>query len=574
MNGTSRGSTAIVLVVLIVAGLALPLGAAVVAADDHGNETVEENETVEGADTGPYDLGTLRSAGQQPPNAPPSVRAMGSTTTLWVEYAPTGFMRTDDADNREDIEPGTEVRRDTVYFRSSRPWDAPDKEITLVLVYWQEGETEEVTEDGRVVREPAAVNQTVDRKEITLSSGYGVEAINLRKQYDEPMNVAMFVEDREGDVQWSFVQVSSEATKDVAISTLGGAVKWAFLWMFLPFAVVLIGVLWVDQKILERAGAGPQYKTSEYVALAFFGSFFLVLFAYEWVIDVVARAPWAVGIFAGLGFGLIVVELFGDDTYKDLFLRFDLEDVETREDGSGIMRVEAIEKKLVDLEDGTTGVVRDGLRAFVARARGAIPRLDTGPLRRETQVDVEGKWRNLHLVDPSADSALEYEPAEWDLGVIDFDANSDKDGWMSMIPSVDVLPVMIGLGVVYAGYALSLEYLGTGLIGFLVAGAAVLGYWATPHAGIARTRLAPMHFDAVVTNVLTFAKGLEETADRDFYRRKYHQTQGENLAQRRAEREDSEQSRMEAIMDRLAPDDVDDDLGERGPDPGVTSDDD
>jgi len=557
MSSASRGAVAVLLAVLLVVGVGAAFAVGPAAADQHDDESA--NETVERA-TGPYDLETLEQGGTLPQNAPPSTRAMGSTTNLWVEYAPTGFMRSSDREDREDLERGTDVRRDTIWLGSSRGWNAEQLDLELKIVYYKIGEITRTTSEGQTYTERAAVNQTVDTVDVSLASGYDYQEIDLRRtDDDEKMAVAMFVVGHEGDVQWQFNQVSTPASASADVSSLADMISWAFLWMFLPFAIVLGGVLWADRKILERAGAGPQYKTSEYVGLAFFAGFFALLFAYEWIIDLVARAPWAVGIVAGLGFGLLVVEMFGDNTYKDLFVRFDLEDVETREDGSGIQRVEAVEKKMVDLETGETGVVRDGLRAFVARARGAVPTLDTGPLRRETQLEVEGKWRNLHLVDPSAEGALEYEPAKWELDVVDFDREVEDDDptWLSMLPKVDVLPVLVGVGVLYAGYALSQHYLGTGVVGFLVAGAGVLAYWARPVEGTARTRLAPVHFDAVVSNVLTMAKGLEEAADRDYYRKRYHEEQGKNLAKRSAEREENEQSRMGELMERLAPDDDD-----------------
>jgi len=571
MRAASRGAVAVVLAFLFVLGAVVPFGVATVAADEHGDDSAA-NGTAEDVG-GPYDLETLEQGGVLPENAPPSTRAMGDTTNIWVEYAPTGFMRGSERKDREDLERGTDVRRDTIWIGSSRAWNADELDLRLKVVYYQVEDVQRTTSEGQVYTQRAAVNQTVESHDLTLSSGYDYTEIPLRRvDDDEKLAVAMFVEGHGGDVQWQFNQVSTPASASVDITSLADAIKWAFVWMFLPFAAVLGLVLWVDRKVLEKAGAGPQYKTSEYVGIAFFASFFGLLFAYEWVIDLVARAPWAVGIAAGLGFGLIVVEMFGDGTYKDLFIRFDLEDVESREDGSGIAKVEAVEKKLIDLESGETGVVRDGIRAFVARARGATPTLDTGPLRRETQLDVEGKWRNLHLVDPTADAALEYEPAEWVIDVVDFDreVGDDEPSWKGMVPQLDVLPVLVGVGVLYAGYALSDAVLGAGVVGFLVAGAGVLAYWATPLKGTARTRLAPFHYDAVVANVLTMAKGLEEAADREYYRRKYHQEQGKNLAKRSAEREENEQSRMGELMDRLAP--ADDDL-EDGREPAGASND-
>lgn len=550
MSGASRGAGALVVALVLVTGALVPVLAGTAVADHETHENASDGDA-----EGEYALETLRSRGRLPSDAPTATRALGSGTTLWVEHAPTGFLQPDTPENRVDLEPGTKVRRDSVYLRSSRPWDAESQDVELVVVYY-ETESRTRTVDNETITETVAVNQTIDRQEVTLPSGYSTTEVDLRR-YDEPTNVAMFIAGEERDVQWAFKQVSPPASQSVGISTLGGAIKWAFIWMFLPFALTTLGILWIDRKLIKTAGAGPQYKTSEYVGLAFFGGFFALLFAYEWLVDVIARAPWALGIVGGLGFGLLVIELFSRDTFKDLFVRFDLEDVNTREDGSGIMQAEATEVKLVDREDSEPMVVEDGIRPFLARVKGAVPTLDTGPLRRETQLEVDGPWRQLHLVDPTADAALEYESPEWELDVVEFDREVDAEGLagelLELVPRIDVVPFAIGLSIIYAGWSLAEAFVGAGVIGLLPSTAIVLWWWASPSGGRAVTSLAPIHFDSVVANVLTFAEGLEEYADRDYYRRRFHQEQGKNLAQRRAEREDSEQSRMEAVMNRLAP---------------------
>lgn len=542
---------------LIVAGAAAGTAAGQPAT---ANETANKSVSTHEGATGPHDLAELRRSGTTVSDAPASIRRYGSDGEFWVEYTPISLVQS----GPKLLKPGTTVKSGTLRFRSSRGWDAEDETVEVVVVYWRRGAIERTTEDGQTVREPAAIDQVVERHEVELGSGYDVNTLDLREQHNGTVQATMWVEGSDGTIvdgaRWRFERTSSDAARSIGISSRADAILWGMKWMFAPLLLVAGTLVWADRKILEIAGAGPGYGLFPYVAVATFASFVVTVFAWEETVEFLSRAPWALGVGGGIVIGLAITEMYGDRTFHDLMVRFDLEDVEVGEDGSGIMKAEVEEQRMVEADDGEIGPVERGLRQFYLRARGAMPTIDVGTTERSTQIEVKGDWRQMHLIEPTAEKALEYEPPSWSIDVVRWP--EDAEGIHAWIPEVDLVPV----GMALAGFFLSVSIVGAAIgpaystLGYALGVVVALLVLAQPVGGEASIAHAPAHFDSVVANLLKVAEGFEETADREYFRSRYYEQLGKNQAQRKIEQESSETSRMEAIMGELAPgdDDVDD----------------
>jgi hypothetical protein len=550
MRGASfRGA---VLVVAVAALLVTLLAAGAVG---QANQSAADNDST---GPGPYSIEELRTNGNQPSGAPPSTRPYGAYGSFWMRFTPTGLgVSDDDPNDRKYLKPDTTVQRDTVYLGSFRGWESDRTNVTVTVVYWTEGEVERTMSDGQTVTETAAVQQKVETVEVTLAGGdYVTTPIDLQSSDEEPQRVTMWVEGHQGEIQWTFEHQSSRAAQSIPMDDQGSLIGWGVVMLLLPMVATSSAMVWIDRKILEKAGAGPQIGMFGYGLLAFGVFVISAYYMYDSTIEIVTTQPWVLGVGAGLALGLLTVELFGDRTRKSLFLKFNLQNSLIHEDGSGVIDVDVEEKRLVDLEDGETGVVRRGIIPFIARARGAIPLLEyDGDPKTRIETTSSSEWEELYLVDPTAREAIDYEKPSWSIDVVswpDRDEDHPLPGWA---PSIDVLPVSIALAMVILGWGIGKAWFASGGFGAMIAVVAALMYLASPVDGRAVVDLAPAHYDSVIANMIQKSEEFEKEADREYFKAKYYEQLGSNLADRKTEQENSELSRMEAVMSEFVPDD-------------------
>ncbi len=556
MHGsTSRARLAgLVLVALLVVTPLLAAGA--VGAAGQANQSAGNDST----GPGPYSLDELRTDGNQPSGAPPSTRPYGDYGSFWMRYTPTGLGVSDDNPNdRKYLSADTTVQRDSVYLGSFRGWDSERTNVTVKVVYWTEGEVERSAGDGQTVTETAAVDQEVETVEVTLDGGdYVTTPIELQSSYEEPQRVTMWVEGHQGEIQWTFEHQSSRAAKSIPMDDKGSLIGWGVMMLLLPMVATSSAMVYVDRKVLKKAGAGPQIGMLGYGLLAF-GAFLIgAYYMYDSTIEIVATQPWVLGIGGGLLLGLLTVELFGDRTRKSLFMKFNIEDSLIHEDGSGVVDVDVEEKRLVDLEDGETGVVRRGILPFIARARGAMPLLDyNGDPKTRSETTSSDKWEELSLIDPTAEEAIDYEKPSWSIDVVSWPDREEDHPLPGWVPSVDVLALSIAAAIVVFGWGIGKAWFASGGFGAGIAAVLALLYLASPVDGRAVVDLAPAHYDSVVANMIQMSEEFEKEADREYFKTKYYEQLGANLADRKTEQENSEQSRMEAVMSHFVPEDQD-----------------
>jgi len=547
----ARALALVALLVVPVLALGVPAGTDVVSAA--ANESGESGNSggVERPETGPYNLTELRDGGRQPANAPPSVRPQGRSNSFWLRHVPTGlFQSSDDESARKYLRPDTTINRDQVYLGAFRGWESDQATVTVTVVYWEEGTVEMPDGNGGTVEQRAAVNQTVEEVEVTLAGGdYAETRIDLRSNYDDVEHVTMWIEGEQGRVQWTFDHKTSQAAKSIPLDSRGDAISWA-TWMFLiPGFGAALGFVWFDRKLLDQAGAGPQLSAIEY-GLVLVGVLFVAGFmVFDGVIQVLATQPWTLGVVGGLVVGLAVVEVFGDRTTKVAFLKFDLRNPEVHEDGSGIIEVELKEKKLVETDEGKA-LVKRGMMRFIARARGAVPLLEwNGDPKTNLEATEDSDVDELYLVDPTAEDTVEHESPSWTIDAVQW--REDAEGLKEYIPRVDVLQVSIAGAVVMFGWAIGKGFFNSAWFGVVAGVVAALAYLARPTSPGAVANLAPPHFDTVIGNLFQMSEGLEQTADREYFKSKYYEERGKNNADRKKEQEKREQSEFEATVDEL-----------------------
>ena len=572
MSWDSRLLAAAVAVLLVVATAVagVALAASVAAGQENATGTASQN-------TGPYDLEDLRQGGAERSNAPASVRKYGSDGSVWLRHDRTSMFDrfVEDDELRTYVSPGDTVRRGYVYLGAFRGWSASSESLTLKVVYWDKGEIQRQTENG-LVTEEAAVNQRVDTVEVDLSgNGYEEERVELRDHYEDAARVTMWVEGNQGTLQWTFKQQTSRAADAYPTDSRGDFVAYGLLMFLLPAGVTAAAGTYFGRRALERAGASPGYDPLLYVGVQFLTIFFVAMFAWDWLREVAATAPWLLGILIGANVALLALEWFGGGrSEKRLAIKFfDLEGSEDDGDGSGSLGYQAREIRVAPSKHGEV-ILKQGIRPFLARAFGAAPTLEARDGVTKTSLeatDDDSPWPEMFIIHPYAEGIIEHEAERWEIDVTS--PRPEDSRLPAWLPVVDWVPVGMALSLPVLGFAVGRALVSSGLIGFTVGAVGALFWLSSPKAESTVMDLAPVHYDAVLSNVLQTVRGLEETADREWYRSKWHESQAENHAKRKNEREEGELTRFERTVEARRGDEAtaDPEIPDRR---GVSSDDD
>jgi len=566
MRGDSRG---VVAVVALMALLAVAAGATGVAAQENETANTTANTT---AQTGPYTLEELRDRGTRASeNAPASVRRYGDGQ-LWVRYAPTGLgASASNSNTYRYLASGTTVQRDEIYLGGFLGWDS-ETELDVDLVYWKEGEVAVEDEDGNVRYEPAAVNQTVEETSVTLSGGYAEVAVDLLTSYDDTKRVTMFVSGPEGDVAWRFNIRTSVIAQPVSVDTRGDLALWGLGFLALTL-VLTLALMKLAHRLHARAGKGPGYPIWLYLAAGFPVGFLTFVLGYQRVLATIAEAPWILVPVVALFATIAAINWWGDDTENIGVVHVDMTAPKANEDGSGEIPV-SIESYEVAEVGGVRGLVVDGITPYLARARGAIPKLRLfcgGEERTEDpslRFPGRGKYDTIYFADPFRSSPTNVKREGWSLSHLYEPPETDSDagvvdqiaGQLSAIAWERLIPAA---GILAGGWLLGGLLVASSPIGLLVSALPAAMYAGQPVKGFAEWHLAPASFGSVLVALVDAKDEFDEVADRDYFRRKYHEEMGKNVAEHKQQTEESELSRFEEVMEELhgdVPEDLDSEL--------------
>lgn len=557
MSGSSRG--AVVALVFALALLAVVAGATgLVAAQDDRNET---NMTVE--ETGPYDLETLEHAGvRASESAPSSTRRWGSAGALWVRHVPTGITgMQSDPDTWDYLSAGETIERTQIYLGGSFGWGVGGEELDVTIVYWDEGSIPVEDEDGNTRYEPAAVNQDVQETSVTLAHSYDEEAISLEASYDEPRRATMMVEGPEGTAQWTFDVHTSRTAQPVAVDTRSDLAMYiaAVLGAML---VVMLASLYGARVFHKNAGAGPGYPLWLYGALLIPVGFMVVMLGYQQVLNTVAEAPWILIPPVALVTVVAAVTWWGDETRDVMVFDIDLADPSVREDGGGSFDVTVHTFPLAEVggagRETTEGVVLEGISAYLARTRGAIPEWDIGG-DPDVVYNGSGAVDEVVFTDPYDADPIDFEREGWSLDHLwrppDPAEMPEDAGTLETLAiyaeGVAWMELFAAAGIVAMGYVLGAAVFSAGLLGAMAATVPAFMFMARPVKGRCEVNAAPSAFGDVIAQMITTGETMDELADRDYFKEKYFAEKGQNVAERKQTREETELRKFDEVLGAL-----------------------
>jgi len=427
----TRGAAvaAVSLAVLLIATMATPALAAVAP---HGDTTPQTNGSAV-ASEGPFGIEELRTGGDQPSAAPPSVRYVGGTEVdgaVAVRYRPADPLSNEPVY----LEGGQTLNTDEIELYST-VFGESTGDYELVITYWQP-ETRQ-TENGTAV--DVAANQEVQRATVTIEDGYATAPVALNSHYEQTYQATMWLE-QDGDpvdgARWRFEHASAPASQQVQIETQADAWWYAFTTAIIPGVASIIMGLSGAKATLKLAGRGPGYSLATWGVVSVFGIVSVLGGLYNEVATVVANFELLMGLSllpiaygGGLRMAPAIEKIaferkeltsskslrresetgadpdvaadggetasssvaFGDDDYHD----------ELYEDMLVLPTIRA--------QDSGRLLPKKGIRPFFARLFASAARLDLSDLR--TRVRVNGSASQKIYVDPESEGAVDHKPA-------------------------------------------------------------------------------------------------------------------------------------------------------------------
>jgi len=577
-----RRSVALLAVVIVTGSLVLGVWAGPAAGQSGGGAT-------------DLTLEQLRPNGQHPANAPPSVRAAGSYSEYAVKDLPTGLLvqEGEESPSWRYLRKGTTVNRDKLQLWSKRGYSAEQKEVIVRVAYWTTKTRTVTTDDGSSREETIARNVSTHSTQATLGPGYDYLTINLRSHFDTKRNAVMCVQEPEeanclenpGETRWRFQHQTSATSKAAPVNSLGGQLAWGYGWLVLPFFGVASVTLYGGRIFVRRAKSPPNISPIWYVVGAIIVVLFLIL-GWDWVSNTLATAPWLISAVAGIILGIMAVEWFSSETYNALFLRFSLTDGDpdpvgsppgdggARADGGeaelgvgeprrpddapGVLSADAVPIPFARGEDGIRTAVRDGLRRWWARARGA--RADFKPDgNMQTRIEVDkGPYEELYLLHPEDEEPLQYQPEHHELTLPELieheevEVDTEEGVETTTQRRVHLRPYLLGIGWLGASAGIGKLLAQSPILGLLLgAGALTAVKIARPISGELSANLAPLHYHRALATMLTHADGLSEAKAWDTLFRDLAEERAENKADKAELRDEQSTSQLDQLFDRF-----------------------
>ncbi len=479
-----------------------------------------------------YSLVELQAPGDRIPGAAPSQRWVRGGS-VWVDSAESNPLQSSGSAEwaaETLLRPDATVDANSLRLHFQVGQDVGERRYNVTVVFYDvRTERYNVSVGNRTETRTRRIATNVTRTErtVNVSRAFAVKEVPLTPHYDDGKNAVMCVQpaDAAGDcisapdhsARWAgWSHKSARASEGTDVSTVGGLLWWATVNVVLPGVASVATFGAVGYLLLSRAGAGPRNPPQLYGLGG--GPARVVALAVGWdaLAAFVAAHPPAVGLAIGPVVAPFAAKTFNDGVRKLLLARPEVTEATTPtgDEGTDVLRWHLSELPIVErLGDGRPVVARPGVVPFVLRLLGARTPVEWDA---RTEVDVDGStdYDQLAIVDPTAESAV-----EWDRGSIGLDTPDTPE------PRTDI-DALRGLGswAVFAGKVFGALVVGAaladGLVGLWWVGlVAVVPVAVTAVERAAEIPLASVHGRAAVATMLvgqqeaSAAETLDETRD-------------------------------------------------------------
>lgn len=344
---------------------------------------------------------------------------------FWLEHTPANQPWRDvtKENNGPKFGAGQTLKTNTLYLRTIRA-TSDTESVNVTLVSWNMAHR--TVEEGNTTKTvPYATNISSTTTQVNLGPGWALGEIKLPR-HDQTKRVTMWIEGAEDTARWTFKHQSIAFTQPLDADTYAEFVLLSGLFVIIPAMVTgWFGTRKVRSWI-DRAGAPPGHGPGWYTAIAAAATGIVVYGIYAFAAEIIVTAPVVLGVGLGVIFFGYMLATHEGRTQSKLFWQPHIESVSSFA-SSKIPSIgsdtpeEEIEfsedmpfgqmRSFRVLDEGRNGlsIVRDGWMAFLARLKGGRARIENANELRTRFSLWNSGWDEVFIVDPDADSIIEYE---------------------------------------------------------------------------------------------------------------------------------------------------------------------
>jgi hypothetical protein len=451
-----------------------------------------------------------------------SMRLDSSTPRIWwLEHEPPNnpMASVSKSTNGPKFASGDTLSSNRIFLRTQVAQEG-GLTRTVKIASWQRGQRT-VKSGNTTSTQPVAENVTVTTQQVQFDPIQGVAEVSI-PQHDEAHEITMWVDSAPNEARWRFTHESVATTQPIPINTYSDFLLYGAGFIILP-AVGMMG--YGSKKIknaVDRAGKGPGHGFAYYAIVSTILAGAVIGFAYVQLAEIIVTVPFVLGGYValiGAGYTLATHEgkteskLFWQPHIKDVTAFAESSLPTTGGDGDGGADKLSFSEdmplgKMQDytvLDEGQRGisVVRDGWLAFLARIKGGRAKIENAEELKTRFSLAQSEWDECFIVDPDADTLLDYEPPGLRLKTPDF------EGYQDML-----WPAAVVLGVGAGVYQLAQIY---GVVAWaaVVVLLPVLVWWKAVEGTDSRCHIdpAPAATRAAYGTALTASTGLQKARD-------------------------------------------------------------
>ncbi|WP_253738000.1 hypothetical protein [Halohasta salina] len=431
----------------------------------------------------------------------------------WLEFEPPNqpWQSVTKADNGPKFGSGQTLQTNTIHLRTMLASTGTETR-TVKIVSWQKG-SKTVRNGNTTTSQPVAVNVSTTTQQVNFEPIQGVAEVDL-PQHDEPHQITMWVEGASDEARWRFTHESVATTQPINVDDYSDFVMLAGAFVILP-AVAMQG--YGSRKVrdaIDRAAKGPGHGFLYYAISITVLTGGLLAFAYTQLAEIIVAAPIVLGGYVALvstGYTLATHE---GQAEEKLFWQPHIESVESFStakfpsvgsgdaddslDFSEDMPFGTMQAYNV-VDEGQRGlsVIRDGWLPFLARIKGGRAKIENAHELTTRFSLFDSEWDECFIVDPEADTLIDYKPPGLRLKTPEFDT------WREAL-----WPVGIAVGVIGGTWWAAQQYGAVAWATLLLAAAVYVWVYAVEGTdSYCRVEPAPAAMRPVLASMLVMSVG-------------------------------------------------------------------